>query len=167
MDIYTKKWPEAERDAKFEVLHEKYKDKIVEIIDDLKGLYIKMGQMGAANIGNMYPDSWIKALRKFEDDCPYEPIKTVHAIICKEYGIDSVYDMFQEIGDKPLGAASIGQTHYAKLLNGEEVVIKIQYPDAEELFHGDLLLARKFCEMAQPVEFHEISIEKSLFFLSL
>eukprot|EP01084_Bolivina_argentea_P251484 421791_1 len=149
-DIYTKTWDESKRDAKFEELHEKYKYKIVAIIDELRGLYIKMGQMGAANIGNMYPNSWVKVLRKFEDDCPYEPIEKIYEIICNEYNINSVFDMFDEISDKPLGAASIGQTHYAKLKNGKEVVIKIQYPDAEQLFRGDLLLTRKFCEMAQP-----------------
>lgn len=130
----------------------------MEIIDELRGLYIKMGQMGAANIGNMYPDIWVQVLRKFEDDCPYEPIEKIHEIICNEYKIDSVYDMFDEISEKPLGAASIGQTHYAKLKNGKEVVIKIQYPDAEELFRGDLLLTRKFCEMAQPVKSSNIAI---------
>ena len=40
-----------------------------------------------------------------------------------------------------------------KLKNGKEVVIKVMYPDAEELFRGDLLLTRKFCEMAQPVKY--------------
>ena len=122
----------------------------MDIIDELRGLYIKMCQMGASNIGNMYPKSWVEALRKFEDDCPYEPIERIHEIICAEYNLSNVNEMFLEIGEKPLGAASIGQCHYAKLKNGQEVVIKIQYPDAEELFRGDLLLARKFCEMAQP-----------------
>jgi len=51
----------------------------------------------------------------------------------------------------PLGAASIGQVHRAKLRTGEEVVIKIQYPNVKELFKTDIATIKAFCRLAQPV----------------
>ena len=38
--------------------------------------------------------------------------------VCRECGTESVFDMFAEIGERPLGTASIGQTHFAKLKDG-------------------------------------------------
>lgn len=39
----------------------------------------------------------------------------------------------------PLGAASIGQVHKARLKsNGKEVVVKIKYADSEPLFSQDM-----------------------------
>ena len=36
--------------------------------------------------------------------------------------------LFSEFHEKPLGAASIGQVHYAVLKSGEKVAIKVQRP---------------------------------------
>ncbi|KAJ1476292.1 ABC1 family-domain-containing protein, partial [Baffinella frigidus] len=54
------------------------------------------------------------------------------------------------IKDEPLGSASIGQCHSARLLDGREVVIKVMRPDAERLFRGDLDTLEAFCKLAQP-----------------
>lgn len=35
-------------------------------------------------------------------------------------------DVFDEFDDKPLGAASVGQVHAARLKTGEEVVVKVR-----------------------------------------
>jgi hypothetical protein len=44
-------------------------------------------------------------------------------------------------------AATIGQVHGAVLLNGERVVIKVQYPEVEKLFTQDLK-ARSYCVLS-------------------
>lgn len=36
------------------------------------------------------------------------------------------------------------------MLDGTEVVVKVQYPGVEGLFRGDFKMTRRFCEMAQP-----------------
>ena len=142
-DWKTKNYSQSDRDIEFEKLHEKYAPIIVDIIDDLRGLYIKLAQLCAANLGDMYPQTWIEACRKFEDQCPYETFDKIEKILNNEYQTD-YKNIFSYVDPKPLGSASIGQTHYAILKDtGEKVVIKIQYPDAEELFRGDLLLTKK------------------------
>lgn len=58
--------------------------------------------------------------------------------------------MFASIDAVPLGSASIGQVHRARLLDGREVAVKVQYPRVEALFRGDLRTIRRFCAIAQP-----------------
>ena len=59
--------------------------------------------------------------------------------------------MFEWIEEKPLGSASIGQVHRARLRgSGREVAVKVQYPAVEELFRGDIATIRTFCQIAQP-----------------
>jgi aarF domain-containing kinase len=52
--------------------------------------------------------------------------------------------------DRPLGAASIGQVHSATLANGLEVVVKLQYPDAERFFRNDIRCLKSFCRVFSP-----------------
>ncbi|CAM9397143.1 unnamed protein product, partial [Heterosigma akashiwo] len=42
-----KQLPDEEQDAYYEPLHDKYSHKMQEIIEHLKGFYIKIGQIGA------------------------------------------------------------------------------------------------------------------------
>jgi aarF domain-containing kinase len=151
VDIWTKfkNYSPEERDAAFEELHPMYGEKIYDITEKLKGFYIKLGQLGASR-PDMLPDSWVEKLRNLEDDCPHEEFHIIEEIICKDFGVDDISEIFEYIDKKPLGAASIGQAHYAILKGGKEVVIKIKFPNVEELFRGDFAVARKFCALAQP-----------------
>ncbi|KAJ1509287.1 hypothetical protein HMI55_000031 [Coelomomyces lativittatus] len=42
------------------------------------------------------------------------------------------------------------QVHAAKLKDGSEVVVKVQYPMVEKLFQSDFETCRAFCKLAQP-----------------
>lgn len=49
-----------------------------------------------------------------------------------------VDEVFEEIGEAPIAAASLGQVYVAKLKTGEKVVVKVQRPGLKELFDIDL-----------------------------
>src|SRR5262249_54373361 len=46
--------------------------------------------------------------------------------------------MFAEWSAAPLAAASLGQVHSAKLHDGREVVVKVQYPSVADALRADL-----------------------------
>jgi predicted unusual protein kinase regulating ubiquinone biosynthesis (AarF/ABC1/UbiB family) len=49
--------------------------------------------------------------------------------------------VFSHWEDKPIGCASIGQVHRATLkATGQKVVVKVQNPEAERTFVGDVLV---------------------------
>ena len=87
-------------------------------------------------------------------------------------------DLFESIDEEPLGAASIGQVHLlwryllwpyllgvntlrpapsscgqvhrATLHGGQEVVVKVQYPNAKRYFATDMTTLTRFCRAFYP-----------------
>ena len=47
-------------------------------------------------------------------------------------------DKFGEFDDEPFAAASIGQVHKARTHEGEDVVVKIQYPGVADSINSDI-----------------------------
>lgn len=95
------------------------------------------------------PDEYISVLKVFQNDCPVCDVK--EAIKTIEEDLENLFDqVFLSIDSKPIGSASIGQVHRAKLLNGQDVCVKVQHPDAERFFKVDLATTRFFTSLAQP-----------------
>ena len=59
-------------------------------------------------------------------------------------------EVFSEFDDEPMNAASIGQVHAAKLKDGTDVCVKIQYPGIERKFRSDISTIIRFCRFAMP-----------------
>ena len=75
----------------------------------------------------------------FLNDIPPRDPAAVRAVIEGELGrpMDEVFSSFTW---EPIGCASIGQAHRATLRStGERVVVKVQNPEAERTFRGDVL----------------------------
>ncbi len=85
-----------------------------------------------------------------QDKCPYKSFDVVKSIIESEYNkpLDNIFSSFEET---PIGSASIGQVHKATLHNGQSVVVKVQYPEVERVFRGDVRTIKMFAQIAQPV----------------
>jgi aarF domain-containing kinase len=142
----------------------------LDIILRLKGFYIKCGQMCASNIGNAFPVVWQETMSILQDQVPPEDFNSVILPIIQSE-LPNYQQIFTYIDPIPIGSASIGQVHRAKMIihpNMEEgshvmkpdtsdtprtkdVVIKICYPHVERLLRGDVRTIRTFCEIAQPV----------------
>jgi predicted unusual protein kinase regulating ubiquinone biosynthesis (AarF/ABC1/UbiB family) len=77
------------------------------------------------------------ALTRLRDDVP--PMATELARLVLEHELDRrAESAFAEFDWEPLAAASIGQVHAARLHDGREVAVKIQYPGVAEAIHADL-----------------------------
>ncbi|GMI54956.1 hypothetical protein ScalyP_jg3585 [Parmales sp. scaly parma] len=143
-----------EHEAEWRNLHASESKKGLDTILKLRGFYIKNGQMCASNIGNAFPKIWQDTMSVLQDGVPPRSYETVKEVI-----EDPVNGLGQKLGDVftsfeelPIGSASIGQVHKAVLKKtGERVVVKVQYPDVERVFRGDVRTCIMFCKVAQPV----------------
>lgn len=72
-------------------------------------------------------------------------------MICLEYGVDSVDEVFQEISRTPVAAASLAQVYKGKLKTGEEVAVKVQRPGTLSMVSKDLYILRRASELFQGI----------------
>ena len=77
------------------------------------------------------------AFARLLDQVPPMPIETVLQVLIAELGKDA-REMFAELRPDPVGVASIGQVHQARLRDGRRVAVKVQYPGAQEAIRADL-----------------------------
>ncbi len=121
--------------------------RIRQVIEELGPTFIKLGQF-LSNRPDLLPEPLIKEFEKLQDDvAPFE-IESAKAIIESETGIP-ITDLFLYFDEKPLGSASIGQVHRARLISGEDVVVKVQRPNARKQVTADLSLIREFVKLTE------------------
>lgn len=113
-------------------------ERIRMVCEELGPTFIKLAQV-LSNRPDMLPAPLIKELEKLQDNVPAFPFEEVKSTIEVETG-KKLEDIFQVFNEKPLATASIGQVHKAKLINGKEVVVKIQRPGVKDLVYRDLAI---------------------------
>jgi ubiquinone biosynthesis protein len=102
----------------------------------LGSTYVKLGQIVSAFEG-LFPDELVDEFKKLRDQVPPERFDAVREVVERELGrpLDAV---FAEFAPEPIAAASIAQVHAARLVTGEEVVVKVQRPQVAALFEADI-----------------------------
>jgi ubiquinone biosynthesis protein len=88
--------------------------------------YVKLGQF-IATARTLLPDQWVDAFAWCRDEVPAMRPGKAERIVTRAFGAgpDVLFDRFDP---EPLGAASIGQVHGARLTDGTEVVVKVRRP---------------------------------------
>ena len=132
----------------WEELDQRYAVSTVAKLAELQGMYCKYCQ-SAAGFTNTFGPAWIREFRKLESDVPPRPIDAVYKTIEEETG-KPVNETFSTFDPVPLGSASIGQVHAATLLDGRVVAVKVQYPEARDLFENDMHTIRSLTENLAP-----------------
>jgi ubiquinone biosynthesis protein len=100
--------------------------------------YIKLGQVLSLR-EDILPREITDELKNLLDRLPAVPLRRLEQIIEKDLQRE-VGAMFEWIDPVPLGSASIGQTHRARTLEGDDVVVKVVKPGNRELLRRDTIL---------------------------
>ena len=131
----------GQRGASLE-FHVRNAERYADALSRSKGLLMKVGQllsfvdMGAA-IDGKYSDVYRTALSSLQAGAePMDPV-LIAAVIESELGTPPE-EVFAEFSSIPLAAASIGQVHAARLHDGTDVVVKVQYPGVADAIAADL-----------------------------
>jgi len=104
--------------------------------EELGPTYIKLGQLVASSQG-LFPERYCLEFRKCLDRVPSFEFEAVDEILRADLGREPA-EVFESIERKPLASASIAQVHAAKLLSGQDVVIKVQRPKIGDVVEADL-----------------------------
>ncbi len=109
------------------------------LLIDLGPTFIKLGQMLASR-PDIVGATVSEELRSLFDSVPPVSFRRIKHILNVELGRRVVRERFRSIDTKPLGSASIAQTHRAVLKNGGPVILKIQKPGVSKTIRSDLVL---------------------------
>lgn len=103
---------------------------------ELRGGIAKLGQLASCRPDLVGP-IWAGELATLQDDVPAIDAAAIRARIEAELG-RPITDVFAELDDVPLAAASLAQVHAATLLDGTRVVVKVQVPGIEDVVAADI-----------------------------
>ncbi|MDA8793399.1 AarF/UbiB family protein [Bacteriovoracaceae bacterium] len=111
--------------------------KFVESLGEMKGLVMKLGQT-LSYIDHSLPENVRSILQVLQDRSKPMESHIIEQVIFEEFG-KKPKDLFLDWDPQPISAASIGQVHRATLKSGEEVVVKVQYPNIDRALRADLM----------------------------
>jgi predicted unusual protein kinase regulating ubiquinone biosynthesis (AarF/ABC1/UbiB family) len=98
---------------------------------------MKLGQMLSLDAGDMLPAELTAILARLRDSAHHMPPAQLQKVLAAQWGADW-RRRFVHFDPRPLAAASIGQVHRARLPDGRELAIKVQYPGVAESIDADV-----------------------------
>lgn len=123
-----------------------------ETFESLGSTYIKLGQF-IASTPSLFPREYVEEFQGCLDQTPSMPFSYVQQVLDQEFAGRDLSEIFASIEQTPLASASIAQVHAAKLVSGEDVVLKVQKPGVETILYTDLNVlhwSAKILEKAVP-----------------
>ena len=116
----------------------------------LAGAFTKAAQIGGAR-ADILPEPFIDKLSQFHDAVPPRPFEALGGIVERDLG-RPLEQVFASVETEALAAASLAQVHRAKLFDGSDVVVKIQYPEIRRIIPLDLGMLRRVAGLVQRLQ---------------
>ena len=96
--------------------------------------------------GRSLPLAYVKELATLQDQVPAFSTAEAYARIESELG-RSLQECYAEIDSEPVASASLGQVYRARLATGEEVAVKVQRPDLEQIISFDVAILYRIVKL--------------------
>ncbi|KAF7664819.1 hypothetical protein LDENG_00164080 [Lucifuga dentata] len=118
-------------------LSEANAERIVRTLCKVRGAALKLGQMLSIQDDAFINPQLAKIFERVRQSADFMPTKQMMKAISSDLG-PNWRDKLEYFEDKPFAAASIGQVHLARLKDGREVAMKIQYPGVAKSIDSDV-----------------------------
>ena len=141
--------PKDEQKAHTDKALEREANRFVEHIGELKGAYVKIGQMLALYGEHILPTPVTNALHTLEASTKPLEWAAVSPVLEEEWSETSLEQL--QVESEPIAAASLSQVHRADL-DGEAVCIKIQYPGIADAIEDDFKNVMQMLTLAKWVK---------------
>ncbi len=114
--------------------------------EELGPTFVKLCQV-LSNRPDVLPEGLIIEFQKLQSNVPPFATETAIELIEAETG-KTIDELFSFFDTDVLGSASIGQVHRARLVTGEEVVVKVQRPGVSEQLNSDMQIIKDLVQFA-------------------
>jgi len=141
-------------------------EQIVAVLGTMKGAAMKLGQvMSFLDVGLVpeeYREEFQRKLAELRDAAPTVSFKEMRKVIEGEFE-EPLDELFEQFDSEPIAAASIGQVYRARLRDGRDVAVKVQYPGVASAVRADMknlgMILRLLSRMAPGLDVQEIAEE--------
>jgi predicted unusual protein kinase regulating ubiquinone biosynthesis (AarF/ABC1/UbiB family) len=117
-----------------------------DMLTNLGPAYIKIGQ-ALSTRPDLVPPIFLEELSQLQDQLPPFPNEIAFRFIEEELGAPPS-QVFAELSDHPMAAASLGQVYKGRLPSGEAVAVKVQRPGLAKRITLDLFILRRLAQFA-------------------
>ena len=128
-----------------DIIHGLTPQKLRLMLEELGPTFVKLGQIMSMR-SDMLPQRYCDELKKLRSAVAPMPFETVREIIAEQYQ-KPPEEVFAFIKKEPLGSASVAQVHAARLLNGQNVVIKVQRRGIHRIMEQDIAIMRRAAQL--------------------
>jgi len=122
-------------------------ERIRRSLEELGPMFVKFGQMLSTR-RDLLPDDVAQELAKLQDRVPPFPGVEARVIVEKSLG-KPVAELFESFEEQPHASASIAQVHLARLLSGQDVVVKVVRPGIHKTIARDIGLLYVVADLAE------------------
>jgi hypothetical protein len=116
-------------------------EQIVAVLGTMKGAAMKLGQvMSFLDVGLVpeeFREEFQEKLAALRDAAPKVSFQQMKKVIEDEYG-EPLEEVFETFDPVPVAAASIGQVYKARMPDGRDVAVKVQYPGVASAVRADM-----------------------------
>jgi predicted unusual protein kinase regulating ubiquinone biosynthesis (AarF/ABC1/UbiB family) len=116
-------------------------EQIVEVLGEMKGAAMKVGQVASfIDTGALPPEVQARlqeTLAQLRDSAPQVAFEDMRKVMEADLD-DPLEDVFASLDEEAVAAASIGQVYRARLHDGRDVAVKVQYPGVAQAVRADL-----------------------------
>ncbi|HLV77676.1 MAG TPA: AarF/ABC1/UbiB kinase family protein [Marinobacter sp.] len=133
-------------------------DQITDTLGELKGAVMKVGQI-ASQTQDFLPKEFSQALEKLQKEAPPMPFEVILRQVETELG-KPISELFEYLQETPYASASIGQVHRARLPDGTDVIVKVQYPGVDESCDSDLKQLRLALRLGGLLKMPKASVDQ-------
>ena len=116
-------------------------------LEELGPTFIKFGQILSTR-SDVMPPEYLEELSYLQDEVPPVSWEEAKEVVESELEVP-IEDLFAQVDPVPIASASLAQVHVARLVGGEEVVVKIQRPNLEKMVNLDLDIIYDLAQTAQ------------------
>uniref|UniRef100_A0A8D0GL27 Atypical kinase COQ8A, mitochondrial n=1 Tax=Sphenodon punctatus TaxID=8508 RepID=A0A8D0GL27_SPHPU len=118
-------------------LSEANAERIVRTLCKVRGAALKLGQMLSIQDDAFINPHLQKIFERVRQSADFMPLKQMMKTLNNDLG-PNWKDKLEFFEERPFAAASIGQVHLARMKNGKEVAMKIQYPGVAQSINSDV-----------------------------